>query len=73
MKIKIGNRFVGNDAPVFRTTEAGSVPFGIIKMTDLTKVVRSVRNDPGPYIPEPVVDPSDFVGRCEGAEFDYQY
>ena len=46
MKIKIDGRFVGNDAPVFSTTEAGSVPFSIIKMTDLTKVVRSVRNDP---------------------------
>lgn len=28
---------------------------------------------PDPYIPEQVVDPPDFVGRCEGAEFDYQY
>lgn len=68
MKIKIVCRFVGNGEPAFITTEAGSVPFGIIKMTDLTKVV-----DPDPYIPERVADPSDFVGRCEGAEFDYQY
>lgn len=48
MKIKIVRRFVGNGEPAFITTEAGSVPFGIIKMTDLTKVVR---NDPGPIYP----------------------
>ncbi|RZB29543.1 MAG: hypothetical protein AEth_01054 [Candidatus Argoarchaeum ethanivorans] len=48
MKIKIDRRFVGNDAPVFSTAEAGSVSFSIIKMTDLTKIVRSVRNDPRP-------------------------
>ena len=51
MKMKIGSRFVGSGEPAFITTEAGSVPFGIIKMTDLTKVVRSVRNDPGPIYP----------------------
>ena len=51
MKIKIDSRFVGNDEPAFSTTEADSVPFSIIKMTDLTKVVRSVRNDPRPIYP----------------------
>jgi len=51
MKMKIGSRFVGNGEPAFITTEAGSVPFDIIKMTDLTKVIRSVRNDPGPIYP----------------------
>ena len=48
MKTKIASRFVGNGEPAFSTTEAGSVPFGIIKMTDITKVVR---NDPGPIYP----------------------
>jgi len=51
MKMKIGSRFVGNGEPASITTEAGSVPFAIIKMTDLTKVVRSVRNDPRPIYP----------------------
>ena len=46
-KIKIGDKVIGAGEPCFIIAEAdfkGS--FDIIKITNLTKVVRSVRNDP---------------------------
>lgn len=45
-KIKIENKLIGEGEPCFIVAEAdfkGS--FDIIKITNLTKVVRSVRND----------------------------
>jgi hypothetical protein len=53
MKVKIGDRLTGEEEPCSIIAEAdfkGS--FGIIKITNLTKVVRSVRKDSGFIIRE---------------------
>jgi hypothetical protein len=47
-KIKIRNKLIGEEEPCFIIAEAGSKgSFGIMKITNLTKVVRSVRKDSG--------------------------
>jgi len=53
MKVKIGDRLTGGEEPCSNIAEAdfkGS--FDIIKITNLTKVVRSVRKDSGSIIRE---------------------